>query len=205
MYYYGPCAQGRQRDVNRELVPAVKESMTPAYVKGIAESGTGSHRRRVAIVEDHVEVRREDMFLDAIKPITGSLTAMVKEIGDRARTALRELPPVVNVNAGVMWMEDGAAGRAARSRLVAPFNVAACEARRALQQLVESQTGEAPPPAPATVDEEEADGILDVTAEAMAAKRAAEKASVIGGAVHSHHIHTTRTVSYLICIKRINS
>lgn len=119
--------QGKQRDVNRELVPAVQAAYKPGYTRGFAEAGAGSHRRRVDIIEQHVDTHRQELFMEAIKPITGYLTDLVEEVGCRATAALAKLPPVVEVNSGVLWIEDGAAGREARARLVGPFEVAACE------------------------------------------------------------------------------
>ena len=171
--------QGKQRDVNRELVPAVQEAMRPGYHLGFAEAGTGSHRRRVNIIETHVDTHRQGMFMQAIKPITGSLNNLVEEVGGRAAAALAKLPPIVEVNSGVLWMDGGAAGREARARLVAPFEVAACEGRRALQKLLESQGEAAAAAAAAAGGAEDDDGIEDVTAEAMAARRAEEEASRI--------------------------
>ena len=50
------------------------------------------------------------MILEAIQPITGSLTELVAEVGRRAAAALAKLPPIVKVNSGVLWMDDGAGG-----------------------------------------------------------------------------------------------
>jgi hypothetical protein len=44
----------RRYNVNRELVPAVAAAMQEGYTAGYEEKGTGSHRRRTAIIEAHV-------------------------------------------------------------------------------------------------------------------------------------------------------
>ena len=40
----------KQKELSRSIAPQVRAAMLPAYQRGFAEAGTGSHRRRVAVV-----------------------------------------------------------------------------------------------------------------------------------------------------------
>ena len=59
-------AQKQQRDLSRSMEPTVQTQMTPGYTAATAEAGTGSHRRRVAKLEGHIEAEAPKMFAAAI-------------------------------------------------------------------------------------------------------------------------------------------
>ena len=55
-------AQKQQRELSRGIEPIVQGRMLPGYDTATAEAGTGSHRRRVAILEQHVRAEAPKMF-----------------------------------------------------------------------------------------------------------------------------------------------
>ena len=65
--------QKQQKELSRSISPKVQAIMMPGYEKGFAEAGIGSHRRRVAIIEGHVEAQSKTIFSEAISPIVKAL------------------------------------------------------------------------------------------------------------------------------------
>ena len=61
--------QKQQKDLSREITPLVQAAMQPGYDRGFVEKGTGSHRRRCAVVESHVTKEARSMFKGAIAPV----------------------------------------------------------------------------------------------------------------------------------------
>jgi hypothetical protein len=74
-------ASSRQKDLTRSVTPLVKQQMTPGYDRGIAEAGTGSHRRRVDAVEGHLHSCRSTLFEEATRPVTEGLRSLSEELG----------------------------------------------------------------------------------------------------------------------------
>eukprot|EP01051_Picozoa_sp_SAG22_P013015 SAG22_NODE_1412_length_4477_cov_8.593878_3_plen_355_part_00 len=65
--------QRQQKELSRSISPKVQTIMTPGYDMGFAEAGTGSHRRRVVIIERHVDAESKTIFSEAISPILEAL------------------------------------------------------------------------------------------------------------------------------------
>jgi|EP01047_Picozoa_sp_COSAG01_P072588 hypothetical protein len=72
--------QGRQKELSRSIAPLVQAKMKPGYERGYAEAGTGSHRRRVGIVESHISRTSRTMFADAVHPVIESMAPLRQEI-----------------------------------------------------------------------------------------------------------------------------
>lgn len=53
----------RQRELSRTVVPLIQTTMTPGYERGFAEKGSGSHARRVAVVEQHLQSNKGSMYV----------------------------------------------------------------------------------------------------------------------------------------------
>ena len=62
--------------------------MTPGYEKGTAESGTGSHRRRVALLEAHLGKATPKMFAAATDGVVGEMTKLARTIGATLQNGL---------------------------------------------------------------------------------------------------------------------
>eukprot|EP00951_Prasinocladus_malaysianus_P041670 scaffold494573_cov53-Prasinocladus_malaysianus.AAC.1 len=65
-----------QREVNRSITPAIQEQMMSAYDQATMEAGPGSHARRKAIIEGHVDSQRGAMFKMAIRPVLEGLNTL---------------------------------------------------------------------------------------------------------------------------------
>ena len=76
-------ASKQQRELSRSMEPLVQSHMSSGYDRATAESGTGSHRRRVALLEGHVRTEAPRMFDAAAKAIVERLTALRKDLGTR--------------------------------------------------------------------------------------------------------------------------
>ena len=74
-------ANKQQRELSRSMEPLVQSHMTSGYDRATAEAGTGSHRRRVSLLEGHVRTEAPKMFAAAAKAIVERLTALRKDLG----------------------------------------------------------------------------------------------------------------------------
>lgn len=80
--------QEKQRDLSRGITPLVKDKMVPAYERGNAEAGSGSHRRRCAVIEAHVAGHAAAMFDAAVAPAVASLEGLRGGIKQQLEAAL---------------------------------------------------------------------------------------------------------------------
>ena len=74
-------ANKQQRELSRSMEPLVQTHMVSGYDAANAEAGTGSHRRRVDVLERHVRKEAPKMFDAAAKSIVEKMSAMRKDIG----------------------------------------------------------------------------------------------------------------------------
>ena len=74
-------ANKQQRELSRSMEPLVQTHMVSGYDAANAEAGTGSHRRRVAVLERHVRKEAPKMFDAAAKSIVEKMSTMRKDIG----------------------------------------------------------------------------------------------------------------------------
>ena len=69
----------KQRDINREFVPAIKDSMLDVYNECLMESGPGQFNRMKGHMDRHVERVKQSMFDESSEGVKDLLTAMLKE------------------------------------------------------------------------------------------------------------------------------
>lgn len=132
--------QTEQKELSRAIVPSVRDHMRPGYAHGFAEKGTGSHRRRCAIVEGHILKFQKDMFQSAIKPVTAGLEALRGKLRNLAtRVLVTDMLRELRLCYSASWDEGGPDSNAARELLRSPVHEAVCEARQALMRLEEAQ------------------------------------------------------------------
>jgi hypothetical protein len=116
-----------------------------ADAAGFAERGTGSHRRRCAIVEKHVGSNASTIFASAVEPVTGQLHKLRADCG-----ALLSQELVSNAMAqqrlhyGTAWEDVTADTREARATLRPRVADTMSQARQALLQLRKAQGDVAP-------------------------------------------------------------
>lgn len=70
----------KQRDINREFVPAIKDNMLAVYNICEMERGTGSFNRMKGHMDLHVESAKQSMFDESAGKVKDQLTAMLKEV-----------------------------------------------------------------------------------------------------------------------------
>jgi len=137
--------QAQQRDLSRGVTPLVKEQMQPGYSAGMAEAGTGSHRRRCAVIEGHVSNVARPMFTSAVTPAIKALSGLRGEVAAQLRTVLVDRAVAeLRTNYGVAWEDASKTTVAARAAIREGVHVAVCEARQALVKLLEAQGAERP-------------------------------------------------------------
>jgi hypothetical protein len=153
----------RQKELSRSIVPIVKEGMSSAYERGCLEAGTGSHARRVAIVEGHVRSHCGGMFASAVAPVAEAIKSLIG--GMRAIFRERSLDHVegaLRVNYCGIWEAATPQARKARAAIRERLAKAVSEAKGALTRLVRSQGAKAPVPAEGEAGESD-DELVDVT------------------------------------------
>ncbi|OCT44484.1 tat pathway signal sequence [Cladophialophora carrionii] len=70
----------RQRNINREFEPRVREHMLPVYYTCTAETGPGQFARMKGYIDRHVEQEKLTMFNDAVEHVRELLDQMLKEM-----------------------------------------------------------------------------------------------------------------------------
>ncbi|EXJ55268.1 hypothetical protein A1O7_08194 [Cladophialophora yegresii CBS 114405] len=70
----------RQRNINREFEPRVREHMLPVYDLCTAESGPGQFVRMKGYMDRHVEQEKSTMFNDAVEHVRELLDQMLKDV-----------------------------------------------------------------------------------------------------------------------------
>ena len=137
--------QAQQRDLSRGITPLVRDKMQPAYVAGAAEAGTGSHRRRCTLIENHVSQAAIPMFKAAVAPAVQALSGLRGKVSTQLRSVLVDRAVSdLRTNYTVAWEDASAATVAARAAIRDGVHVAVCEARQALIKLLEVQGAERP-------------------------------------------------------------
>jgi hypothetical protein len=86
--------QKQQKDLSREITPLVQAAMQPGYDRGFVEKGTGSHRRRCAVVESHVTKEARSMFKGAIAPVAARAARTRGSGGSRPTFASTSIRPM---------------------------------------------------------------------------------------------------------------
>ncbi|KAH8048053.1 hypothetical protein JL720_15915 [Aureococcus anophagefferens] len=163
-------ARKQQKDLSREITPLVQAAMQPGYDRGFVEKGTGSHRRRCAVVESHVTKEARSMFKGPSRVVAG-LAKLRADVGKILKdTCARKLLDDLRLNYSVLWEPVSPEMLRVRGAMAHPLNVATCEVRSALRRLLDSQG--AAPEARAGDDDDDGD-IVDITSK-VAAERTVE-------------------------------
>lgn len=129
-------AQEKQKEANRLITPAVQAKMMPAYGQATLEAGQGSHARRTALVEAHVEREKLSMFTEAIDPVSAGLKTLQKELAAFLQHFQKELSAALRHNYSPLWEAPDRGGAEARERLKAPFEGIAVEVVSAHRKLM---------------------------------------------------------------------
>lgn len=163
----------QQRELSRGIEPLVQEKMGPGYVAATAEAGTGSHRRRVDLLERHVRSSAPKMFASASDTIVSKLNEMRAGIGKQLEAGLVDASlKSLRTSCSVVWDEVGEAALAERCRLAPRAREILLQATNAVRRLDAQPAGAAAAAGcSAAVGEEDAE-LVDVTEQARAAKRA---------------------------------
>jgi len=171
-------AHREQRELSRSIEPTVKAHMDDGYTRGAAEAGTGSHRRRVALVESHVEAAAPKMFEASTGGVVAKLNALRASIGKQLEKEMLErcLAELRN-QYGALWEDLSEAAIDARRALLPKVREALLEAANAVRRLdaVKEAEGE---PAAAADGEEDAE-LVDTTDARLREKRARQSALTI--------------------------
>ena len=171
-------AQKQQRDLSRSMEPTVQEKMTPGYEAATAECGTGSHRRRVAKLEGHLEQEAPKMFGDAIEGVVGKMRGLSETIGKTLDQSLVQgACDALHTTYSPLWDELKDTSLQARRALAPKVQEVLLEARNACRRLAEG--GKESPTKSVGGDEDEEDDLVDVTDAARKAKRARQEAATI--------------------------
>ena len=132
--------QATQRDLSRSVAPTVQAKMSPGYVRGAAECGGGSHRRRVDVVETHLYNIKDTLFQSAVQVVVGSLGALQKDLGKVVDAGLVDKLLVdLRTTYGILWEELTPVMVAARAAMCNTVRDASLEAGAALGRLRRSQ------------------------------------------------------------------
>mmetsp|Transcript_23449 Transcript_23449/g.59853 ORF Transcript_23449/g.59853 Transcript_23449/m.59853 type:complete len:1022 (+) Transcript_23449:36-3101(+) len=170
-------AQKQQRDLSREMEPVVTKHMTPGYSAAAAEAGTGSHRRRVALLEAHVRTASAEMFKEAVGGVVDKLDKLRATIGQKLETEVTDgTLRTLGTTYTPLWDEVGEDAREVRRNLAPRVREILLEATTAVRRLNGSATGGAPT-AVAAGEADDAE-IEDVTAAAQALKRARKQPAI---------------------------
>jgi len=185
-------AQKQQRELSRGIEPIVQGRMLPGYDTATAEAGTGSHRRRVAILEQHVRAEAPKMFRAAADGIISKLEEMRDGLGKTLELEVlqRTLSGLRSAYAPA-WDEVGESTLQARRKLAPPCRevlIAANDAVRRLEAAPGRSAGAGTNGGGGGGNGGDADGgkgsdddeeVTDVTDAAHAAKRARQAADTI--------------------------
>lgn len=132
--------QKQQKDLSRSIAPMVQNIMTPGYDMGFAEAGTGSHRRRVAIVEGHLSKQSKTIFAKSISPILEALvplrTKLRQLLSERCATSICA---EATASYSILWEDTTAQQRELRAKMLPKLEMAVGEAQTALSRLLRSQ------------------------------------------------------------------
>ena len=173
-------ANKQQRELSRGIEPVVTENMKPGYSRAYHESGTGSHRRRVDILERHVRSTAPQMFTDASGSIVEQLTKMHKDIGTQLDSQVVQASlSWLHTTCCVVWDELGEHTVAERRRLAPRARQVLVEAINAVRRLDPSAARHDLATIAGEGAEADGDDLVDVTDEALAIKRARQRAETI--------------------------
>jgi len=163
-------ASKQQRDLSRSLEPLVQQHMIPGYQKANAESGTGSHRRRVELLESHARREAKQMFKDAAGEVVKQMTSMREGMGARLRLEVVDASlQLLRTTYTPLWDEMGENCLAARRLLQPKVAELLLGAERAVRRLG-SDRG-APSNSVADGAEDPGDELIDTTEIHQQAKR----------------------------------
>ena len=198
-------AQKQQRDLSRALEPSIKEKMEPGYTTAFAEAGTGSHRRRVSLLEGHVRSAAPEMFDAAAGGIVSKLGELRASIASQLESdvvgaALRALtmayaemngrgcclPAGLTCAGGhsslrytPLWDEVGEQARKVRRELAPEVHEILFEADAAVRKLKLSFVGKGEGGEGGGEGGKDDDDLVDVTEEHIREKRKRQAAETI--------------------------
>ena len=85
-----------QRDINRDFTPTVTTAMLDAYAGCVEEHGSGSFARMKALMERHVEIKRDVMFRQSCENIGERLKQLLSTVREQMETACDEIFVAIN-------------------------------------------------------------------------------------------------------------
>lgn len=107
--------QAKQKELSRSIAPQVQQKMQPGYQTGYLEAGTGSHRRRVAIIEKHIQKESKTMFAEAVAPVMAAMIPLRKELQKLVASVCVDLTvQELRENFGMLWEPTTAKSKAGK-------------------------------------------------------------------------------------------
>ena len=129
-------ANKQQRELSRSMEPLVQSHMSSGYDRATAEAGTGSHRRRVSLLEGHVRAEAPRMFAAAAKAIVERLTTLRKDIGTQLeRDVVQASLGALLTAYAPLWDEMGDDCLATRKRMRPKCAELVIEANNAVRRM----------------------------------------------------------------------
>lgn len=177
-------ANKQQQEISRAIEPAIQAAMGLGYSRGAAEGGTGSHARRMDIIDGHVRVVAASEFKSAADSLTGKLVDLQKRlIGSLSKDSCEAILVDLRMSYCSLWDDLTPATLAARQRLQGPVAECLLEAQNSLRALTKRDSAKrrrAESAAAGGGDDDmqggsQGDELVDVT-EQMQAKKAKERA-----------------------------
>ena len=95
----------RQRELSRTVVPLIQTTMVPGYDAGTAERGTGSHRRRIDVIETHLDRSKNTMFTKSVGVTVQGLPAMQSAVVEQLQQAAQGGKSAQRVAFSSLWDE----------------------------------------------------------------------------------------------------
>ncbi len=95
----------RQRELSRTVVPLIQNTMVPGYDAGNACRGTGSHRARVELVENHIVMNKSVMFTKSVGVTLDGLPGMQSAVIEQLMQAAQGGKSAQRVAFSSLWDE----------------------------------------------------------------------------------------------------
>ena len=95
----------RQRELSRTVVPSIQATMVPGYDAGTAERGAGSHRRRIDVIESHIDRHKHTMFTKSVLVTMQGLPEMQSTVVEQLQQAAQGGKSAQRVAFSSLWDE----------------------------------------------------------------------------------------------------
>eukprot|EP00040_Diaphanoeca_grandis_P035195 m.220660 g.220660 ORF g.220660 m.220660 type:complete len:926 (+) comp33324_c1_seq1:67-2844(+) len=128
-----------QKDLSRSITPSVQTEMGPAYSQAFGEAGTGSHRRRCALMEAFVLNHKEVLFVNSIEPIIVATVPLLKELVRFLEMAEIQYRQEFSTLCGIFWETPSVESTTARAALKTRLEVVLQSVTQTLTKIKAAQ------------------------------------------------------------------